>query len=260
MPSAPQLRGAIRPPPAGSAPVLLAGSCSSRPLHPRHRRGQPNGRADAPSRGAGPAPLVRRRPGVRPARAPYVGQHRAGGPVRRSAAAKVRAAFSRWTGAVACVLLFVLVASVAGWLPWQIMRVGSDSMEPTLSSGAVVLVDRWSDGVDRMDVVVVDPPDAGGAPLVKRAVAVGGDEIAIEDGVLVVNGSPVCEPAIDPALIDAQYFGPLTVPAGELFLLGDSRESSVDSRAFGTVGADQVRGRLAARIWPSPGGLGVGSC
>ena len=173
---------------------------------------------------------------------------------------RVGAAIRRWAVVVACVLALLLVASVAGWLPWQVMRVGSASMEPSIPTGAIVLVDRWSDGIDRMDVVVVDPPDGVGPQLVKRAVAVGGDEIAVEDGVLVVNGSPVCEPSIDPALIDAEYFGPLTVPTGELFLLGDNRQSSIDSRAFGTVRADEVQGRVMARMWPSPSGVGVGSC
>jgi signal peptidase I len=197
---------------------------------------------------------------VRPQSAPEEGGLDPGVSAGRWRGSKAGAAIRRWAVVVACVLALVLVASVAGWLPWQVMRVGSASMEPTIPTGAIVLVDRWSDGIDRMDVVVVDPPDGVGPQLVKRAVAVGGDEIAVEDGVLVVNGSPVCEPSIDPALIDAEYFGPLTVPAGELFLLGDNRQSSIDSRAFGTVRADAVQGRVMARMWPSPGGVGVGSC
>ena len=177
----------------------------------------------------------------------------------RARGSTVGAAIRRWAVVVACVLALVLVASVAGLLPWQVMRVGSASMEPTIPPGAVVLVDRWSDEIDRMDVVVVDPPDGVGQQLIKRAVAVGGDEIALEDGVLVVNGRPVCEPSIDPALIDAEYFGPLLVPSGQLFLLGDNRQTSIDSRVFGTVRADEVQGRVLARMWPSPGGTGVGS-
>ena len=196
---------------------------------------------------------------MRPQSAPEDERPGGDGRARRSRAATTGAVISRWSGILACLLVFALVASVAGWLPWQVMRVGSASMEPTIPPAAVVLVDRWSDGIDRMDVVVVDPPDGVGPQLVKRAVAVGGDEVGLEDGVLVVNGSPVCEPTIDPALIDAEYFGPVTVPAGELFLLGDNRQTSIDSRVFGTVPADEVRGQVMARMWPSPGGLGVGS-
>jgi signal peptidase I len=196
---------------------------------------------------------------VRPESAPEEQLLRDGAAAGHSRGRRARAAISRWSGVAACVLVLALVASVAGWLPWQVMRVGSASMEPTIPSTAVVLVDRWSEGIDRMDVVVIDPPDGVGPQLVKRAVAVSGDEVGLEDGVLVVNGSPVCEPTIDPALIDAEYFGPVTVPAGELFLLGDNRQTSIDSRVFGTVPADEVRGQVLARMWPSPGGLGVGS-
>ncbi len=196
---------------------------------------------------------------MRPQSAPEEDALDPGVPSWRSRGSRVAAAVRRWAVVVACVLALVLVASVAGLLPWQVMRVGSASMEPTIPPAAVVLVDRWSDGIDRMDVVVVDPPDGVGDQLVKRVVAVGGDEIGLEDGVLVVNGSPVCEPTIDPALIDAEYFGPVTVPAGQLFLLGDNRQRSVDSRVFGTVPADEVQGRVLARMWPSPGGTGVGS-
>jgi signal peptidase I len=196
---------------------------------------------------------------VRPQSAPEEDAVDPGVSAGRWTGSRVGSAIRRWAVVVACVLALVLVASVTGLLPWQVMRVGSASMEPTIPTGAVVLVDRWSDEIDRMDVVVVGAPDGVGPQLVKRAVAVGGDEIALEDGVLVVNGRPVCEPSIDPALIDAEYFGPLLVPSGDLFLLGDNRQTSIDSRVFGTVRADEVRGRVLARMWPSPGGTGVGS-
>jgi signal peptidase I len=167
-----------------------------------------------------------------------------------------------WLVGTTCALLVVLVASVAGWLPVQLMRVGSDSMAPTVPTGSLVLIVHGPTGVERMDVVAVEPVDGQGPLLVKRAVAVGGDEIAIEDGVLVVNGRPVCEPEIDPALIDGQYFGPATVPPGQVFLLGDNRASSIDSRTFGTVPVEDVRGRLEWRLLPAPGrpSLGGAGC
>lgn len=156
-------------------------------------------------------------------------------------------------------MALALVASVTGILPLRLMRVGSDSMSPTIAAGDLVLVARGGGAVERGDVVVVDHPETG-ALLVKRAVALGGDRLAIEDGVLVVDGEPVCEPGIDPARLDGVWFGPVTVARGEVFLLGDDRASSIDSRTFGTVPEDEVTGRVGGRLWPSPGALPDALC
>ncbi len=146
------------------------------------------------------------------------------------------------------------MSSVAGLLPVQIMRVGSDSMSPTIEAHDLVLLERGSGAVQRMDVVAAGHPDTG-TLLVKRAVGLGGDRVAIEDGVLVVNGTAVCEPTIDPERLDGVWFGPVTVPPGQLFLLGDDRASSIDSRTFGPVPARDVTGLVSSRLWPSPGAL-----
>jgi signal peptidase I len=153
--------------------------------------------------------------------------------------------------------LFVVVvlgtaASVAGLLPVQLVRVDAESMAPTLGSGDLLLVNRWSDSPARSDVVAVR---VDGELLVKRVVAVGGDRVSIEDGVLVVDGTAGCGPVPDGAPMDGVYFGPVDVPAGEVFLLGDNAAASVDSRAFGTVPADDVVGEVDGRVWPSPGAL-----
>jgi signal peptidase I len=132
-------------------------------------------------------------------------------------------------------------------------------MSPTLSEGDLVLLVRNGSAMQRMEVVAVEQPDTGGL-LVKRAVGLGGDQVSIEDGVLVVNGAAVCEPAVDPVRLDGVWFGPVTVPPGELFLLGDDRDSSIDSRAFGTVPELDVRGRVDNRLWPSPGALADDRC
>ena len=148
----------------------------------------------------------------------------------------------------------VLVAATSGLLPLQPMRVDSDSMTPTVAADDLLLVRHGQGPVQRGDVVAVTSPFGDGM-LVKRAVAVGGDEVAIEDGVLVVDGVAVCEPAIDPARLDGVFFGPVTVPDGELFLLSDSRDGSVDSRSFGPVPTSSLVGTVTARLWPAPGPL-----
>jgi signal peptidase I len=155
-------------------------------------------------------------------------------------------------GAAGLALLFV--ASLTGLLPVQVMRVDSISMQPTVSPRDLLLVSHWHGPVHRGDVVAVEHPLEDGL-LVKRVAGVGGDEVGIEDGVLVVDGVPVCEPAIDPARLDGVWFGPVTVPPGSLFLLSDNRDGAIDSRAFGPVPEDALVGTVSGRLWPSPGGL-----
>ena len=132
------------------------------------------------------------------------------------------------------------------------VRVRSDSMSPTLHDGSVVLIDKVTfvrREPRRGDVIVTSDPRSGEA-IVKRVVAVGGDSVAIDDGSLVINGSRVAESYIDNDHMEGYYFGPDVVPAGHLFLLGDNRSDSVDSRAFGPIGVDDVEGRVLAEIWP----------
>jgi signal peptidase I len=133
------------------------------------------------------------------------------------------------------------------------MRVSSTSMVPTFRSGDEVLVDKLAyreDQPRRGDLVVFDrSPDR----LLKRVVAIPGDEVGIEDGVLVVNGRPVEEPAVDRRQVDGSYFGPAQVPAGTVFVLGDNRANSVDSRTIGPVPVTDLVGRIVLRLWPGPG-------
>lgn len=165
----------------------------------------------------------------------------------------------RLLSALAAGFVLLVVASVAGLLPVQVMRVASGSMAPTVATGDLVVVERGAGPVRVRDVVVLPHPDTG-TLMVKRVVALGGDEVAIEDGVLVVDSAPVCEPTIDPARLDGVWFGPVTVPDGEVFLLGDDRGESIDSRDFGTMRAAEVTGLVRIRVWPGPGALPTAHC
>ena len=174
----------------------------------------------------------------------------AGGPTRR-----LRRALS----GLGILLVGLALASVTGLLPVWVTHVDSDSMAPTLADGDVVLVEQWAGPVRRGDVVAVHDP-VGEGLLTKRAVAVGGDAVELSDGVLLVNGDEVCVPSVDPARLDGVWFGPVTVPAGELFLIGDNRGRSIDSRHFGTVATADLVGLVRTRLWPSPGGLAQPGC
>lgn len=162
-----------------------------------------------------------------------------------------RAAHAALPAVVVVVLFLAVLAS--GVTPVRLLRVASASMSPTLSAGDLLLVLPVGT-VSRGDVVTVGDPLSSDV-LVKRVVAVGGQQVGLEDGVLVVDGQPVCEPLVDQTRVDGVYAGPYRVPPGGVFLMGDSRGASIDSRVFGSVPAGDLTGRIAARAWPRPGSL-----
>jgi signal peptidase I len=131
------------------------------------------------------------------------------------------------------------------------MRVSSDSMAPTYRTGSEVLVTKafpQSVNAHRGDVVVLRAPRSG-VIVVKRVAGTSGDVVAVMDGVLVVNGVAVREPYLDPASVDGTYFGPVAVPVGSVFVLGDNRADSIDSRDFGSVDSRRVIGMVRLRLW-----------
>jgi signal peptidase I len=160
----------------------------------------------------------------------------------------------RWWPAAAAVVLAVVLARAFVAEPF---RIDSGSMLPTLRAGDQVLVDKraYRDALPRRgDLVVFHAPRTGHVTL-KRAIGLPGDTVAIEDGALVVNGRRRTEPYADPDAIDSVYFGPARVPAAGVFVLGDNRADSIDSRDFGAVSRSELIGRVRVRLWP-PGRWG----
>src|SRR3954468_5472999 len=142
------------------------------------------------------------------------------------------------------IIFFVIQTFVAQ--PYQIRQ---QSMETTLEPDQYVLVDKLTPRFDtykRGDIVVFNPPPAwqqeNGTPYIKRVIGVGGDTVEIRNGKVYVNGTELHEPYVfkeDDGTIqqteDPLNMGQWVVPDGELFLMGDHRGSSADSREFGTV-------------------------
>jgi signal peptidase I len=150
--------------------------------------------------------------------------------------------------ALAVVALVVLLRAFVA----EPFGIPSGSMAPTFRPGDSVLVDKLAyrrTTPARGQLIVFRAPRRGDIE-VKRVVAVGGDKVGIEDGALVVNGRRPVEPYTTPAAIDSVYFGPVKVPAGTVFVLGDNRRDSTDSRSFGAVATGDVIGRVRARLWP----------
>jgi signal peptidase I len=152
----------------------------------------------------------------------------------------------------------VLVAAVLATLAIRALAlepfaIPSQSMAPTLRPGQHVVANKLAyhfSGPRRGDLVVFREPRRGEV-LLKRVVGLGGDRVGLADGVLVVNGRAQGEPYVrDRRLIDGVYFGPVTVPRHAVFVLGDRRSDSRDSRDFGAVPVGDLIGRVEARIWP----------
>jgi signal peptidase I len=134
--------------------------------------------------------------------------------------------------------------------------VSSPSMEPTLHVGQTVLVDklsiRWSEV--RVDDLVVFTSPEDGHDAIKRVIALEGQTVALRDAVLHVDGEPVHEPQVDLSRIDGTWFGPVTVPDDAVFVMGDSRAGSIDSRIYGAVPVQDVVGRVVLTLGAGDGG------
>lgn len=133
----------------------------------------------------------------------------------------------------------------------QAMVVQGPSMKPNLNFSHRVLVDKISYRVshvpERGDVVVVDLPQEP-TLLVKRTVALPGETVAVRGGQVFIDGEPLEE-----AWATRQGgpdYPPARVPAGHVFVLGDNREVSRDSRWFGPVPLDAIDGRVGWIVWP----------
>jgi signal peptidase I len=154
-----------------------------------------------------------------------------------------------WWVVLAVVAAALVVTRVFFFEPFE---TDGPSMVPTLHSGDQVLVDKraYRHRLPRRgDLVVFHAPRTGDVTL-KRAIGLPGDSVAIEDGRLVVNGRRQREPYTDPDAIDSVFFGPVRVRPGTVFLLGDNRLDSRDSRDFGAVAAGDLIGRVRGLIWP----------
>lgn len=182
------------------------------------------------------------------------------GPVTR------RPAFGCLFEIVETLVLTLIIFLVIQNFVAQPYKVQQQSMEHTLEPEQYVLVDkltpRW-DPYKRGDIVVFTPPAGGGdekTPFIKRVIGQSGDTVEVrDDGIVYINDRALDESAYlfretsdDPtqpttAPLDQSTW---TIPPGELFLMGDHRANSADSRSFGPVPVAQVIGRAWLRYWP----------
>ncbi len=149
----------------------------------------------------------------------------------------------------------VLVAFVLRLFVVQTFYIPSASMVPTLAKNDRVVVNKLSyhlHDVHRGDIVVFKTPPkvpASFKDLVKRVIALPGETVEARNGKVNVNGQELPEKYLTTGTLTSD-FGPVTVPTDELWVMGDNRGNSEDSRFFGTIKQSKIVGRVFLRVWP----------
>ena len=181
-----------------------------------------------------------------------------------------------WIELPLLILAALLIAVVIKTFFFQAFWIPSSSMEDTLQIDDRVMVNKLAyrlGDLQRGHVVVFDDPRADAAPqeslfdasrrniteaiglsvprteFIKRVIGLPGERVEIVDNQVRIDGVPIDEPYLKPGSLMPD-FGPVIVPAGEMFVMGDNRNSSQDSRYFGSVSTDTVVGRAFVIMWP----------
>lgn len=158
-----------------------------------------------------------------------------------------------------CVIFLIFTRAFA----FQQSKIPSGSMEDTLLIGDYIMVNRfvysptlfdWEmkmlplRAIRRGDIIVFKYPPEPEVDYIKRVVGVPGDTLEVRRGHLHVNGELAEEPYVNEVYREREFFGPVEVPPGHYFVMGDHRNKSSDSRVWGTVPRELIKGR-ALLIW-----------
>lgn len=150
----------------------------------------------------------------------------------------------------------VIAAFVVFCLVFRVVGVEGDSMLPTLHDGEWVAVSGISFSIDRGDIIISTQPWERNVPIVKRVIGVGGDTVDIDfdAGEVYVNGEMLNEPYINsPTTLSYDVDFPVTVPDGCVFVMGDNRGESLDSRSsrIGFIDERYILGEVYFRLYPA---------
>jgi len=181
-----------------------------------------------------------------------------------------------WLELPLLILAALVIAVIIKTFFFQAFWIPSSSMEDTLQINDRVMVNKLAyrlGDLQRGQVIVFDDPRGGEAPeetmfeaarrnvteaigvsvprteFIKRVIGLPGERVEIVQGRVLIDGIPIDEPYLKTGSVMAD-FGPIIVPPGEMFVMGDNRNASQDSRYFGTVPTDTIVGRAFVIMWP----------
>lgn len=150
------------------------------------------------------------------------------------------------------ILLATIIALLFQNYVYAQSEVHNISMQNTLVAGQRLIEDKWSyrfKSPERGDIVVIHGPESP-LRLVKRVVGLPGDVIDVRDGAVYLNGMKYVEPYVKGLTLSGTMSFPYTVAPKQLFVMGDNREHSEDSRAIGPIAFSSIEGKVVIRIWP----------
>ena len=174
-----------------------------------------------------------------------------------SATKPKKSALREWAEAIA---IAVVLALAIRTFVVQAFKIPSGSMLPTLQIGDHILVNKfiyWFTAPERGDIIVFKFPQDEGRDFIKRVIGLPGEVIEIRGKQVFIDGRPLEEPYV--IHLDAQimsnphsprdHFGPVKVPEGQFFVMGDNRDHSMDSRFWGFLDLKKVKGKAFIIYW-----------
>lgn len=165
-----------------------------------------------------------------------------------------------WVKAVGIAVILAILIRTYIFAP---IVVDGESMMPTLKDHERIVLNKFGtsiDSIDRFDIVVFHATED--KDYIKRVIGLPGDTVEYKEDTLYINGKPYKEPYLDKykeemagepltnSFTLQELTGSETVPEGELFVMGDNRQNSLDSREIGTVSVDKIVGKANLVYWP----------
>jgi len=148
----------------------------------------------------------------------------------------------------------VVVAMLFQTYVYAQSEVRNVSMQNTLVAGQRLIEDKWSYHFHEPrhgDIVIINGPESD-LRLIKRVVGLPGDVVDIHNGEVYLNGEKIDEQYVKGQTFAGSVDIPFTVEEGQLFVMGDNREHSMDSREIGPIARSSIEGKAVLRIWPLP--------